>query len=322
MRQAIADAGLAPPPIINAAIAGNTAALMLARMDRDVLPHRPTLVLLNAGINDIHSGVPCADYEAHLDSIAARLDACGAHVLLLTTWIDPARLPDQQAAVREFNEAMQRVAERRGCRLARVKEAMDKAEARGLTVAEPDGYHPNFEGYRTMARAVLDALGLPRVPVPESLRPEPMPGIVREWRVRAAPADAGPLSEEEARGLTPDATWARHMLPEAAPAGHWWLDQERRRGFAVSLAREAGPARRYQAVAWIDEPRARDAFLNTGADLESVFLNGRLIWRLAARTGWHAGKERLPVHLEAGRNTIVIESGPCFFLSVTDGDDW
>src|SRR4051794_22623209 len=63
VHQAVADAGLTPPVCINAGVASDTAALMVKRLDRDVLPRRPDLVLLSAGINDVLHNVDPADYE-------------------------------------------------------------------------------------------------------------------------------------------------------------------------------------------------------------------------------------------------------------------
>jgi hypothetical protein len=66
----------------------------------------------------------------------------------------------------------------------------------------------------------------------------------------------------------------------------------------------------------------RDVFLNTGADLQLITLNGVLLWKNEGWTGWHAGKERLAARLAAGSHRIRIETGPAFFLSVTDENSW
>ena len=38
--------------------------------------------------------------------------------------------------------------------------------------------------------------------------------------------------------------------------------------------------------------------------------------------GWHAGGNRIPVEFKDGVNTLVVEAGNRFFLSVTDTDTW
>jgi hypothetical protein len=71
-------------------------------------------------------------------------------------------------------------------------------------------------------------------------------------------------------------------------------------------------------VAYLESPEPKRAILRTGGELESVWLNGRCVYRNRVWTGWHAGKERVAVRLRAGRNVVVIETGPAFFLSVSD----
>ena len=122
--------------------------------------------------------------------------------------------------------------------------------------------------------------------------------------------------------LKPDAGWKTLTLPEKGPAGHWWAEQERRRGFAQALDKLAGPGKGYQAVATLQADKSRKVFFNTGAQLQTIWLNGQRIYHNESWTGWHAGKERVPAQLRAGRNVIVIEMGPAFFLGVTDDNDW
>ncbi len=68
----------------------------------------------------------------------------------------------------------------------------------------------------------------------------------------------------------------------------------------------------------------REVFVNTGAGLQSIWLNGRRIFTpdRGVWTGWHAGRERIPVTLQKGPNTLIIETGKEFFLSITDTDRW
>jgi hypothetical protein len=166
---------------------------------------------------------------------------------------------------------------------------------------------------------VLDALGHADVPVPQELPVPLMPGVVPQWRVRIAPAGQTPLNERLVAALEPEAAdWTTWTLPERGPAPRWWLEQERKRGFALSLDRGLGKALVYQGAAFLQADSAKRGFLHTGGHLQSVWLNGHCTYRSRGWTGWHAGKERVPVWLRGGRNVLVIESSPEFFLSVTD----
>ena len=302
LRQAL---GAGAPVCINAGVAGDTAADMKKRLERDVLPRRPTLVALSVGINDVLRNVPLADYEADVAAISDRLKQEKIPLLILTPTVLGPKHRLAEEALGGFIAALRKLAAKEHYAVAEVHRLMEQEPSRELLL-EPDQVHLTLEGYRVMARAVLQALGRPETAVPAALELEPMPGILREWTIRALP-------DGERQSLT---------LPQSAPAAQWWVDQERRRGFAVELEKTAGPGKRFAATTSLASKEARDVFFNTGADLGSVTLNGRLLWKNSGWTGWHAGKERIPARLEAGANAIEIECGSTFFLSVTDENLW
>jgi lysophospholipase L1-like esterase len=322
VRRALAEAGKPVPVCINAGVAGDTAAGMRQRLQRDALPHRPTLVTLSAGINDVLREVKPDDYEADVTAIAEALQARKVPLLILTTTILGPKHAEADKRLDDFNAALRRVAQKHGSKVAKVNRLMREARSRGEELLEPDQVHLNEAGYRVMTRAVLDGLGHRDVAVPRERKVELMPGVVRRWQMRPLADKEPALDETAVAALKPDSAWKTVTLPQPGPEAHWWLDQERRRGFAVGLDKHVGPGKRFVGVAVREEEKPRPVYLNTGSDLGSIWLNGKRVYRNEGWTGWHAGKERIPVQLVAGRNTLVIETGPSFFLSVTDGNDW
>jgi acyl-CoA thioesterase-1 len=322
VRQALEEAKQPVPVMINAGIAGDTARGMRKRIGRDVLVHRPDLVSLSVGINDVLHKVKVADYEADVRAISAQLDRKHIPMLILTTSILGPKLSEADKRLDGFNTVLRRLAKHHGYPVAEVNEAMHKARAAGRNVLEEDQVHPNYQGHRLMARAVLNGLGYDKIGVPKELKVNVMPGIVRAWRIRPVPDKQPPLDEKSAGGLKPDGSWKVYSLPEQKPLGNWWLDQERKRGFAVSLDKRLGPGKSYQGIAFLEEKQPRTVYFNTGAQLQTIWLNGKRLYRSEGWTGWHAGKERIKSTLRAGRNTLVIETGSDFFLSVTDDNQW
>jgi lysophospholipase L1-like esterase len=298
VRQALGDRA---PDCINAGVAGDTAAAMRGRLERDVLPRRPTLVALSVGINDVLRNVTATDYERDVRAISERLQRQGIPILILTPTILGPKHGNEEKRLAEYIAVLRRLASAQRYAVAEVHASLQAGRTEGLELLEPDQVHLSFEGYRVMVRAILDALGRKEVAVPKELALEPMPGLVRDWKLRALP----------------DGEWRALSLPQAGKAAHWWLDQERRRGFAVELG-----GKRFAAVATLESKEARDVFFNTGAELASVTLNGTRIWKSEGWTGWHAGKERIPARLVAGTNTLELETGGSFFLSVTDDNAW
>jgi lysophospholipase L1-like esterase len=322
LQQALAEAGRPVPLCFNAGIGGDNAAGMRARLERDVLRWRPDLVILSTGINDCGARRTLAEYEGDLEAIAAHLARERVPLLLLTSSVLTGTHASGNARLEPYNAVVCAVAARHGLRVADVYARMSEAVAAGVDPTEADGAHLNFAGYRAMARAVLDALDFGDVPVPDEQAVTPLPGLVSPWWLRPAQPGELPLAAPAVAAFAPGADgWTRCELPEAEPLGHWWRDQERRRGVATSLERRVGPAPAYIGVAEVRVPRERVAWLNTGSYLTAAWLNGEEVYR-AARPGWAPGRERLPVRLRRGRNTLVIEAGSQFFLSLTPSPDW
>jgi acyl-CoA thioesterase-1 len=322
VEQALREAGKPVPRFFGAGIGGDTAAGMRARLERDVLEHRPTLVMLSCGINDAAHGVKLADYEADVTAIAERMKAERVKLMLLTTTNLRAAHGPAVAKLHEFNAALRRIAAKYGLTVAEVYDRMEEGRKKEATLWEADGCHLNFAGYRCMARAVLDALGQRDVPVPAELRLGLLPGLVREWKVLAC-KEPRTLDEKTIGAIHPDGEWRIYTVPETKKVGNWWRDQERRRGASISLAEMFGPAKSFLLVADIPSAQAKDAWLNTGCELRQVWLNGRrLLGPGAPGRGWHPGSYRIPVRLRAGTNRIVVETGSSFFVGLTDTKDW
>ena len=347
--QALKEAGKPVPTVICSGVASDTAQQMEARLDKTVLAFRPTIVTFSAGTNDTFRGVTAAQYEQALRSIAKRVRALGGTMVLLTPCIvSPAKAADAAAqktaaeraaaaekVIAEFEKAVRTVAAEEGFPVAENNALMQQARKEGKEVMSDDGTHPSYVGQSLMARSILDALGCKDVPLPAEFKPQLFPGIVPEWKMRPAPMvedeDGAKwpmmITAASIREIVPDDTWKAYKLPDAAPEpaaspADWW-EQERRNGFGMLLGQTVGKGP-FQGVAVIECKEARKAFINTGIGISSVWLNGvRVHDQAGAWTGFHAGKERLPVDLVAGKNVLVVEINAAqFFLSVTDKLTW
>ena len=343
--QALKEAGKPVPTMVCAGVASDTAVLMLARLAKTVLVFKPKTVTFSAGTNDSLRDVKPEDYEKALREIVRQAKAEGAAMILLTPCvISPARHGDEaarkasaakaEAAEKvgaQYTDVIRKVAAEEGFAVAENNALMRKARAEGKEVMSEDGIHPNYLGQSLMARAILDAMGHKDVPLPAEFQPPLFPGVLPEWKMRLAPLgdDKKPmaLTEQNIATLVPDAAWKTYTLPDAVPdnkpSAEDWLEQERRNGFAMQIEKLVGKGP-VQAVATIDAKETRQVFLNTGIGVSTLWLNGKKIHEQgSAWTGFHAGKERIPVELKKGTNTIVCEiSGQQFFLSVTDKLIW
>jgi hypothetical protein len=226
-----------------------------------------------------------------------------------------------QPRIEAYVATLKSYALQRSLRLVDLVEPFLLGAATHPDVYSPDGVHLGFAGYRIMGRAVLDTLGYPQVPVIEQMKLTPMPGLIASWSllpvIPGKPLPQGPVD------LRPDDTWHRLTLPLTEPiADNWWMDQERQRGFAVNLPEALGKAKEVVGYTVIASPTARQACLNPGAGLRAMWLNGQPLYHAPGNSGWHVGRERVPVQLRAGDNVLHIQFSGAFFLSLTDTATW
>jgi lysophospholipase L1-like esterase len=94
--------------MINLGKQGQSTSEMLARLERDVLAQKPTLVLWETGTVDAVRGVPLDEFTVHLEAGIAKLRQAGIDVLL----VDPqyARHTARVVNILPFVEAMRTMA--------------------------------------------------------------------------------------------------------------------------------------------------------------------------------------------------------------------
>ena len=319
VQQALAEAGKPVPVMINAGVGGDGVVGMCNRLERDVLSFQPDLVIVSAGLNDL--SMSPQEYRGNLDALLDPLAKARIRVLLLTLTTLAKQHAGIQPRIDAFNAILRTEAKERGLLLGEVAGVMKAAAGTGATLNEADGCHLSFEGFRQMTRGVLDGMGYADVPVPTAAKLSVIPGVIRDWRMRLINEETG-LTEQAVATLAPDETWKTLSLPEDQRAPNWFMDQERQRGVAVALDRVLGPARVYQGMAVVESESNRDVYVNTGASLRSVWVNGKKLPMATGPVGWRPGGNRIPAKLKAGRNVIVIEAGNAFFLSITDDRYW
>ena len=235
-----------------------------------------------------------------------------------------ARLDALEAIIR-------RVAAETNCRVAENRTAMQTAIDAGKSIMSPDNVHPNYLGQSLMARAILDAMGLTTVKLPATFTPSLFPGIPAEWKMRPAPLDADKhpihLTAETVTKLQPDASWITYTLPDAVPveaaSAEDWNEQLRRNGYALQTMTKVGSGLNF-ALVDIPATQAKSVFLQIGIGASTVWWNGVKVHDQSTNwTGFHIGKERIPVQLQAGNNRLVAEfAGQHFGISVTNELIW
>jgi lysophospholipase L1-like esterase len=329
VRDALQDADLPKMLSINAGIGGDTAAGMRKRLDRDVLGFHPTLVTFSAGANDALRGVSAGAYEQDVRAICQKLHDAHVPLILLTPNILGPKQERGRKNLEAYEAVLRRLAKEYDLRIAEVNRREKEDLAAGHAQLAGDDLHPNYEGQRMIARAVLDAMGYPDVKVPARVHDNhPFPGVIPEWRVRVAGAKDLPLAPNTIARLAPDGSWLKISLPETQPApdrnsaDNGWIDDYRTLGASICLRQLEPKEHSFIGIATLHVEKARQVQFHTGAELNALWLNGTQIYRNDGSRGWHIGRESVVANLPAGNSSLVIETGPVFFLSMTDGAMW
>ena len=363
LMQALADAGKPVPAAVCAGVASDTSVLMAERFDPflDMQPDLVTFSAgTNDAFRNITPEMYEKALREIADKCKARgiemilMTPCAINV-------GDTNKPNEKAEAtgEEFAKILRAVAKENGWAVAEVSELQKAARDKGETIMSPDGIHPDYHGQSLMARAILDAMGHKNVPVPtaKEFNPQRLPGVIETWYVQAAPKDdkdkPRPMTDEELAEQTTVLNkvissdlghepfgikhhWTRRTLPEAQKAdkdGKFvdagdWREQLRRNGFAININDLVAGVPRYWGTV-VQSPAEAKAFVNTAISVRHVWLNGELVFTHPMNggeekwTGYHAGKERVPVTLQQGNNILVVEHyANEFFLSVTDKLVW
>ncbi|MCU0886542.1 MAG: GDSL-type esterase/lipase family protein [Rubritepida sp.] len=148
-----------PVRVVNAGKSGETSAEMLARLETDVLPHTPDLVIWQASGNEVLRDADPGAFLALMREGIRRLRAAGAEVVLM----DNQRAPriEQRPLAGVFDAAMRALAESERVPLFARSRLMRAWAAEGLpapAVLAPDELHHNDRGYACLAEALSAAL--------------------------------------------------------------------------------------------------------------------------------------------------------------------
>jgi lysophospholipase L1-like esterase len=166
---ALKDQGIEAKSVF-AGIGGHKSNQMLARLERDVLKHKPDWMTLSCGVNDVwhgKRGVDLESYKKNITEIVNKTQASGVKVVLLTsTMIREDQGNDLNQKLLPYNAFIRALAKEKKCLLADLNADMqaalktfpaDAPKGKQLT---SDGVHMNKAGNIMMARGVAKAFGL------------------------------------------------------------------------------------------------------------------------------------------------------------------
>jgi lysophospholipase L1-like esterase len=168
--------------MINAGISGHATTNALERIERDVLTHKPTLVTVMFGLNDM-TRVPLDQYRANLNKIIDHCQAIGAEVLLCTpnNVITTSGRPTEKLVT--YCDAIRSVAKDRGipvCDTYASLEAIRTRDALAWRLLMSDEIHPNMDGHKRMAEFLAKSISGKEVSLADVPPPTPLLARTRQ----------------------------------------------------------------------------------------------------------------------------------------------
>ncbi len=162
--------------VINAGKSGHTTTNGLGRIQQDVLVHKPHLVTVMFGLNDVAKG-NIDFYRKHLIEIVTKCRAAGAEVILCTPNA-VSETPDRPIAqVAGFAEVARTVAARMSVPLADAHASLGtlrESDPQTWRLSMSDEIHPNLRGHRRLAETILGVIEGETVALPDD-KPVPAP---------------------------------------------------------------------------------------------------------------------------------------------------
>lgn len=141
----------------NAGISGHTTANAMARIEKDVLAHRPQLTVVMFGMNDV-TRVPIETYEANLRAIVAKCLAIHSAVVLCTpnnVYENAARSNER---LDEYSDVVRRVAQDSKLPLVdffRLWSELRQSDELAWIQLMSDPIHPNMNGHKLFAEQIV-----------------------------------------------------------------------------------------------------------------------------------------------------------------------
>ena len=277
--------------------------------------------------------IPPADFESKIRRLVKLLNKNNIKPIIMTGYPMNTSNPVCVKMLDTYNRILRQVASEGNYPLAEADVIYNiyKNSETAEQLVDNDEKYSTFEGYRVIARSILNSFGYSHIRVPTKLRYKMLPGVIKEWYATDTIAKDDHLTAEKIKNLNYQ-NWDKIHLPQPAHdkiakrllvAHQTYPIQARSLGVAMSITKDY--RNKTRAVAEIYSEASSYKFINLGEDIKSVWLNGKQINKKFLGIyvdGRHPGFYRLPIKLKQGTNILVIEAFNSFFVSITDEIDW
>ncbi len=169
--------------VINAGISGNSTQNGLDRLDRDVLSHKPHLITISFGLNDV-ARHPIDLFRKNLLELVRRCREAGSQVVLCTPNMVINTGARPIGKVSEYCDVIRAVAKEQQtpiCDQFVAGEQQQKRDAWAWRLTLSDEIHPNMAGHKLMAEELCRTITGQPVSLDDVLPPSP--ALAKAWQL-------------------------------------------------------------------------------------------------------------------------------------------
>lgn len=281
---------------VNAGVCGDASHDLVYRLDRDVLSQHPDLTFILIGTNDSSEKNPPIQFRAELLYLTQRLRAAGSKVAFIS--LTGSTDPETAARLKAYDKIVREVAAEQKTLLVDAGALFASWQAGGKEMyCTPGDVHPSLEGFKAMARAILNTFGLPEtMEIDTTIAPPPH--LLTHWE------ETGPV-EKTTDPLT-ISTWTPYDYTTWIDKFHWSYKPLAQRGAWFALQGDAKGRTAYARTTF-DAPAEGLYELQLGGGVPLiVWVNGVKVYTLPKTNGYHPNAMRTPVLLKKGANKIMI----------------
>ena len=142
--------------VLNRGVNRERTEAIAARLDRDVLAHRPDVLILLAGVNDVYDGDAAVDVQRRLAEMYARATRRGVPVVACSILPYDTATAEQNTRMHAINAWIaDMVTVTPGLAFCDMRAAVAHPDDADRLIDSPDGLHPGVDGYRRIAAALL-----------------------------------------------------------------------------------------------------------------------------------------------------------------------
>ncbi len=297
---------------VNAGVCGNKAYDLVDRLDRDILSQKPDLTLILIGTNDSGFGADHAtQFKAELMYLARRLKAAGSKVAFIS--LTSSTDPEKAAKFEPYAKVIQEVVKEEQTMFVDALSLFQKRQSEGTEMYYSKGdAHHSLEGFRGMARAILNTLGVPES-VEMVLTIAPPANVITNWEESGAITNKAPSPADVKE-------WTTYDYTKWIDTKDWSFKPLAQRGGWFSLQGDTKGKTAFARTTYV-APKDGLYELQLGGGVPTiVWVNGKKVYTLPKTNGYHPNAMRTPVLLKKGKNEIIMTTGFYAYLGIKELD--